>query len=91
MRTPIHIELDDPNIILVALLVYVSDILLTNSDLPTIDFVEASLSVQFKLKDLGLTKFFLGMEIAHSQKGISLSRKKYTLKLIRMCIYLLLN
>ncbi|XP_035547457.1 uncharacterized mitochondrial protein AtMg00810-like [Juglans regia] len=66
----------------VALLLYVDDILLASSDLEAIESVKAALTVKFKLKDLGPAKFFLGMEIARSQKGISLSQRKYTLELL---------
>ncbi|XP_042961353.1 uncharacterized mitochondrial protein AtMg00810-like [Carya illinoinensis] len=65
-----------------ALLLYVDDILLASSDLEAIDSVKAALTLQFKLKDLGPAKFFLGMEIARSQRGISLSQRKYTLELL---------
>lgn len=45
----------------VALLLYVDDIMLTSSNLEAIAFVKAALIVNFKLKDLGLSKFFLDM------------------------------
>ncbi|XP_035545443.1 uncharacterized mitochondrial protein AtMg00810-like [Juglans regia] len=66
----------------VTLLLYVDDIMLASSDLESIEYVKAALTLQFKLKDLGPAKFFLGMEIARSQRGISLSQRKYTLDLL---------
>ncbi|KAF5474565.1 hypothetical protein F2P56_006454 [Juglans regia] len=66
----------------VALLLYVDDILLASSDIAAIESVKRSLNAEFKLKDLGPAKFFLGMEISRSKKGISLSQRKYTLELI---------
>ncbi|KAF5482355.1 hypothetical protein F2P56_002931 [Juglans regia] len=66
----------------VVLLLYVDYILLASSDLEAIESIEATLTLYFKLKDLGPAKFFLGMEIARSQRGISLSQRKYTLELL---------
>ncbi|KAF5481752.1 hypothetical protein F2P56_002381 [Juglans regia] len=37
---------------------------------------------QFKIKDLGNLKYFLGLEISRSEKGIHLSQRKYTLEIL---------
>ena len=55
-----------------ALLVYVDDILIASNDPQSIANLKAVLDKQFKLKDLGSLKYFLGLEVARSEKGISL-------------------
>ena len=44
--------------------------------------IKQILDTNFKIKDLGQLKYFLGLEIAHSKRGISLSQRKYCLELL---------
>ena len=66
----------------VALLVYVDDIIITGPNSQIIDALKTFLHSQFKLKDLGSLKYFLGLEIATSTKGLVLSHRRYTLQLL---------
>ncbi|KAL2335001.1 hypothetical protein Fmac_016214 [Flemingia macrophylla] len=65
-----------------ALLVYVDDIILAGDDKAEIDFIKAQLHKSFKIKDLGNLRYFLGLEVARSSKGILLNQRKYTLEVL---------
>lgn len=66
----------------VALLVYVDDIIITGSSLTSIEALKSFLDAKFKLKDLGSLRYFLGLELARSSKGIYLSQRQYVLQLL---------
>uniref|UniRef100_A0A2N9F5X2 Integrase catalytic domain-containing protein n=1 Tax=Fagus sylvatica TaxID=28930 RepID=A0A2N9F5X2_FAGSY len=50
-------------------LVYVDDILVAGNDLSQIETFKHALSTNFKTKDLGPLKYFLGLEVARSPKS----------------------
>jgi hypothetical protein len=64
------------------LLVYVDDIILAGNSISEFTNIKTILHASFKIKDLGQLKYFLGLEVAHSQKGISLCQRKYCLDLL---------
>ncbi|KAL5831849.1 hypothetical protein ACOSQ4_017203 [Xanthoceras sorbifolium] len=72
----------------IILLMYVDDIIITSPNLHCISELKTFLHTQFKLKDLGSLKYFLGLEIARSLKGIVLSQRHYTLQLLEDTGYL---
>jgi hypothetical protein len=68
--------------IFVALLAYVDDIIIASNDTYEVSHLTSFLNTQFKLKSLGPLKYFLGLEIARSFKGIFVCQRKYTLEII---------
>ncbi|WZZ44914.1 hypothetical protein YC2023_041173 [Brassica napus] len=68
---------------MVALLVYVDDIIITGSDKEGIKATKEFLKSMFEIKDLGEMKYFLGIEICRSKEGLFMSQRKYTLDLLK--------
>ncbi|OMO51187.1 Reverse transcriptase, RNA-dependent DNA polymerase [Corchorus capsularis] len=66
-----------------ALLVYVDDVVLPCNNMEEIVRVKSYLHETFSIKDLGELKYFLGLEVARSSKGINLCQKKYIMDLLR--------
>ncbi|GJU21465.1 retrovirus-related pol polyprotein from transposon TNT 1-94 [Tanacetum coccineum] len=65
-----------------AALVYVDDVLITGDSLAEILSLKAGLDHKFTIKDLGLDKYFLGIEICRTKEGTHLNQRKYILDLL---------
>jgi len=63
--------------------VYVDDILLTGSNSELLHKLINLLSSEFKLRDLGMVHYFLGIEVKPTSMGILLSQQKYATDIIR--------
>ena len=59
------------------------EIILTGNDEEEIQKLKGFLAREFEIKDIGGLKYFLGMEIARSKNGLSVSQRKYTIDLLR--------
>jgi len=56
-----------------ALIVYVDDMIITRDDTEEISILQEKLAAEFEMKNLGGQKYFLGIEVARSKRGIFLS------------------
>ena len=61
---------------------YVDDIILTGDHIDEMSRIKLALGKEFEVKDLGDLKYFLGMEVARSKKGIYVSQRKYIMDLL---------
>ena len=64
------------------LVVYVDDIVITDSDQDGIQKLKQHLFTHFQTKDLGKLKYFLGIKIAQSSSGVIFSQQKYVLDIL---------
>ncbi|XP_019244384.1 PREDICTED: uncharacterized protein LOC109224252 [Nicotiana attenuata] len=69
----------------VLLAVYVDDIILTGDDLEEISALKLFLDNQFKIKDLGVLNYFLGIEVAYLPSGILLHQRTFIRDLLHDC------
>lgn len=67
---------------MVIILVYVDDLLITGNDTQLVHDTKRVLHKSIKIKNLGELKFFLGIEFSRSKKGILMNQRKYALELL---------
>ena len=58
-------------------LIYVDDLIITGNNKDSITQLKENLRLQFPIKDLGQLKYFLGIEMTISSKGLFLNQRKY--------------
>ena len=61
---------------------YVNDIVITENESKGISSLKSFLQSQFHIKDLGMQRYFLGIEVTRSKHGIFLSQRKYVFDLL---------
>jgi hypothetical protein len=67
---------------IIALIVYVDDIVVTGNDTVEMGKLKTYLAKEFEIKDFGNLRYFLGIEVARSKEGIFVSQRKYVLDLL---------
>lgn len=55
------------------LIVYVDNIILIRDNIEEMERLKEVLAIEFEVKDMGRMRYFLGMEVARSKKGINVS------------------
>ncbi|CAL9022395.1 unnamed protein product, partial [Prunus brigantina] len=68
--------------ILMFLLLYVDDIILTGNNQVAIDKLILTLGAEFDMKDLGELSYFLGLQIQHTSSGLFVNQAKYASELL---------
>jgi hypothetical protein len=63
-------------------LVYVDDLIITGDNMDEIQSLKSTLHETFSIKDLGSLRYFLGIEMDHSPKGLFLNQRKYIVDLL---------
>ncbi|GKB13979.1 retrovirus-related pol polyprotein from transposon TNT 1-94 [Tanacetum coccineum] len=69
---------------LISVLIYVDDILITGNDQIFIQNLKNQLHHTFSIKDLGPINYYLGIEFLRNSSGLAMSKRKYTLDLLRL-------
>ncbi|KAL9268952.1 ATP-dependent zinc metalloprotease FTSH, chloroplastic-like protein [Drosera capensis] len=65
------------------MIVHADDIILTGDNMEKIQNLKTALAKKLEVKDLGQLKYFLGMKVVRSHKGIAISQRQYTLDLLK--------
>ncbi|GAA0152483.1 transmembrane signal receptor [Lithospermum erythrorhizon] len=66
-------------------LIYVDDLIISSNNSAALSAFKDYLSSCFHLKDLGVLKYFLGIEVGRSSEGFYLCQRKYALDIIAEC------
>lgn len=69
--------------IFITALIYVDDVILAGDNLEFMNKVKEYLDKKLSIKDLGVLKYFLGIEVTRTKTGIVLSQRKYVLDILK--------
>ncbi|XP_050909324.1 uncharacterized mitochondrial protein AtMg00810-like [Lathyrus oleraceus] len=69
------------DVLLVAL--YVDDLIFLGSNDQMIEEFKSTMTCEFEMTDLGLMRFFLGLEVRQEETGIFISQEKYAKEILK--------
>lgn len=69
-------------------LVYIDDITVASSNMESISSRQAFLNDKLRIKSHEDLQYFLGLEVARSQRGIHICQRKYTLDILSYSSFL---
>ena len=76
----LYYKVEDGNPVM--LLLYVDDLFVTGTNGLIAD-TKRNLAIEFKMKDMGMMHYFLGMEVWQNVDGISLGQGKYVVDILK--------
>ena len=71
----LYIKVANGNVLIVVL--YVDDLIFTSNNNSLIGEFKEAMKNEFEMTDLGLLKYFLGIEVKQMHDGIFISQEKY--------------
>jgi hypothetical protein len=63
--------------------VYVDDLVITRGDVQELEQFKEQMKKTFQMTDMGLLRFYLGLEVEQNQDGITISQGSYALKILQ--------
>lgn len=76
----LFVKTDQEKILIVSL--YVADLIYTGNSVSLLESFKASMMKEFAMTDLGLMKFFLGVEVIQDECGIFINQQKYAVEVL---------
>ena len=76
----LYIKAADGNVLIVVL--YVDDLIFTGNDKALIGEFKEAMKSEIEMIDLGLLKYFLGIEVKQMHDGIFISQEKYARQIL---------
>ncbi|XP_023745073.1 uncharacterized mitochondrial protein AtMg00810-like [Lactuca sativa] len=68
---------------LIVIGVYVDDLIVTSSSVDIIKRFKAAMSTKFEMSDLGILRYYLGIEVYQSMRGVIVTQEAYAKKVLK--------